>query len=416
MILSTALLMFLAPIISDNPPRLQAGAAKRIITPQSSVYLAGWSSNRKSEGVHDDLFARCLLIDDGQIQIGFLSLDLLGVTRLQNMEIQELCREKGVFPDHLIITATHQHSGPDTIGLWGPDETTSGVDPEYIEWVCQQSANAVEDAKKRIQPAKISLAMTSISQADRISINHREPDLIDRDLGLIKVDRPDGTNIGILVNFTMHPEVMKSDSRLLTADFPSVIYRQCDAKLGGVTLFVNGALGGMVSPDRTEGTFEQVERIGDFLVEKILNSIETAVLQENVRLDHKSKKIHVPLQNPQFLSAIEVGLLPKEMAIPREKVPDSSMVVIPTVVRLIQFGEAQIATYPGEVLPKPGFQVKNAMNAKYRFIFGLADDELGYILDDQDFGREPYEYESSMSVGPTIGSLTTNALLDLLDE
>ena len=89
---------------------------------------------------------------------------------------------------------------------------------------------------------------------------------------------------------------------------------------------------------------------------------------------------------------------------------------IPTVVRLIQIGEAQIATYPGEVLSKLGFQVKSAMDAKYRFIFGLADDELGYILDDQDFGREPYEYESSMSVGPTIGSLATNALLDLLDK
>jgi len=56
------------------------------------------------------------------------------------------------------------------------------------------------------------------------------------------------------------------------------------------------------------------------------------------------------------------------------------------------------------------------MDAKYRFIFGLADDELGYILDDQDFGREPYEYKNSMSVGPTHGSLTTNALLDLLDK
>ncbi|HIA70468.1 TPA: hypothetical protein EYN98_31380 [Candidatus Poribacteria bacterium] len=89
---------------------------------------------------------------------------------------------------------------------------------------------------------------------------------------------------------------------------------------------------------------------------------------------------------------------------------------IPTVVRLIQIGEAQIATYPGEVLSKLGFQIKSAMDAKYRFIFGLADDELGYILDDQDFGREPYEYESSMSVGPTIGSLATNALLDLLDK
>ena len=237
------------------------------------------SSNRKNEGIHDDLFARCLLIEDGQIQIGFLSLGLLGVTRLPNMEIQELCREKGVLPDHLIIIATHQHSGPDAIGLWGPDEATSGVDPKYIKWVGQQSLDIVADAKKRIQPTKIPLAMTSIGQAARISTNHQEPNLIDRDLGLIKVDRPDGTNIGLSVNFTMCPEVMRPDSRLLTADFPSVIYRQCDVKLGEVTLFINGALGGMISPDRTEDTFAQVEQIGSFLVEKILNGVETAILQ-----------------------------------------------------------------------------------------------------------------------------------------
>ena len=416
MILSTVSLLLLISIISDTPTRLQAGAAKRIITPRNSVYLAGWSNNRKSEGVHDDLFARCVLIDDGQMQIGFLSLDLLGVTRLQNIEIQKLCREKGVLPDHLIITATHQHSGPDTIGLWGPDETTSGVDSEYMEWVYRRAAESVEDATKRIEPAKISLAMTSIDQSDRISINHREPNLIDRDLGLIKVDRLDDTNIAMLVNFAMHPEVMKSDSRLLTADFPSVIYRQCDAMLGGVTLFINGALGGMISPDRTKGTFKEVERIGTFLVEKILSSIESATMQENVRLNHKSREINIPLQNPQFLSAIESGLLPKEMAILPANDPHNNTMVIPTVVRLIQIGEAQIATYPGEVLPKLGFQVKSAMDAKYRFVFSLADDELGYILDDKDFNQEPYEYESSMSISATVGSLTTNSLLNLLNK
>ena len=350
------------------------------------------------------------------MKIGFLSLDLLGVTRLQNIEIQKLCREKGVLPDHLIITATHQHSGPDTISLWGPDETTSGVDSEYMEWVYRQAAESVEDATKRTEPAKISLAMTSIDQSDRISINHRDPNLIDRDLGLIKVDRLDDTNIAMLVNFAMHPEVMKTDSRLLTADFPSVIYRQCDAELGGVTLFINGALGGMISPDRTKGTFKEVERIGTFLVEKILSSIESAIIQENVRLNHQSRKINLPLQNPQFLSAIKSGLLPKEMAVSLANDPHNNTIVIPTVVRLIQIGEAQIATYPGEVLPKLGFQVKSAMDAKYQFIFSLADDELGYILDDEDFNQEPYEYESSMSIGATVGSLTTNSLLNLLNK
>ena len=137
MIFTNMLLMLLVSIISDSmPTKFQAGAAKRIITPKGSVYLAGWSNNRKSEGIHDELFARCILIDDGQIQIGFLCLDLLGVTRLQNLEIQRLCRKKGALPDHLIIMATHQHSGPDTIGLWGPDERTTGVDSRYIDWVC----------------------------------------------------------------------------------------------------------------------------------------------------------------------------------------------------------------------------------------------------------------------------------------
>jgi len=416
MIFPNMFLMLLVSIISDSmPTKFQAGAAKRIITPKGSVYLAGWSNNRKSEGIHDELFARCILIDDGQIQIGFLCLDLLGVTRLQNLEIQRLCRKKGALPDHLIIMATHQHSGPDTIGLWGPDETTTGVDSEYIDWVCQQAAECIAEAKDKIEPAKISLAMTTIDEADRISINHRDPDLIDRDLGLIKIDRLNDTNIAMLVNFAMHPEVMKSDSRLITADFPSVIYRECDNKLGGITLFVNGALGGMISPDRTEGNFQEVERIGSFMTEKILEAAKSAVLQENIKLSHRSAKINIPLENLQFLSAIEKGILPKQMAIRDPKMPpNESRLIIPTVVRFIEIGDAQIATYPGEVLPKLGYQVKDRMDTKYRFIFGLADDELGYILDDQDFGRYPYEYESSMSISRTAGSLTTNAIIRLL--
>jgi hypothetical protein len=57
----------------------KAGAAKRVITPDMNVYLAGLGNNRLSAGVHDDIYARCLLLDDGETKIGIVSLDLIGL-------------------------------------------------------------------------------------------------------------------------------------------------------------------------------------------------------------------------------------------------------------------------------------------------------------------------------------------------
>ena len=70
----------------------------------------------------------------------------------------------------------------------------------------------------------------------------------------------------------------------------------------------------MISPDRTKGNFQEVERIGSFMTEKILEAAKSAVLQENIKLSHRSAKINIPLENLQFLSAIEKGILPKQMA------------------------------------------------------------------------------------------------------
>jgi hypothetical protein len=56
------------------------------------------------------------------------------------------------------------------------------------------------------------------------------------------------------------------------------------------------------------------------------------------------------------------------------------------------------------------------MTTDYNFILGLANDELGYILATEDYSKELYEYEKSMSIGSQIGSITTNALLDLLGK
>ena len=64
-------------------PTLKAGAAKRIITPRGNLFLAGYGpvflpwGHRKSTGVHDDIYARCLALSDDQTTLAFVALDFI---------------------------------------------------------------------------------------------------------------------------------------------------------------------------------------------------------------------------------------------------------------------------------------------------------------------------------------------------
>ncbi|MGB9597763.1 MAG: neutral/alkaline non-lysosomal ceramidase N-terminal domain-containing protein [Candidatus Poribacteria bacterium] len=384
---------------------IKAGSAKRIITPKMNVYLAGLAENRISTGTHDDLYARCLLLDDGKTVIGFVSLDIIGLPRWYVLKIKDDLKKIGINADNIIITSTHQHSGPDTIGLWGKSETESGVNPEYMDFLCNQIFDVISEAYKNMQDAVIKLSSTIVSEG--VSKNSREPNLIDRELSLIKVESVSGDTIATLVNFTAHPETLWSDNHLLTADYVHYIYRDLDKKLGGITLFINGALGGMVSVDSKAHTFDEAERIGKTVANKAIESLAKAEKQENTKIIFKRAELDIPMENSIFKLLMDIGVL-------KNYLYENGN--IKTEVNHIQIGDAQIATFPGEVLPKLGFKIKDAMTSKYKFVFGLANDELGYILAEEDFNKELYKYERSMSIGSKIGTITTETLLNLMTD
>ncbi|MEK7396999.1 MAG: neutral/alkaline non-lysosomal ceramidase N-terminal domain-containing protein [Candidatus Poribacteria bacterium] len=383
---------------------LKAGAAKRIITPKMSVYMAGLAENRVSNGVHDDLYARCLLLGDENTMIGFVSLDIIGLTRWYVLKIKDDLKKAGINADNVIITCTHQHSGPDTLGIWGKSEMESGVNPEYMDFLCKQIFDAISEAYANIQPVVIKLS--SIAVPEGVSENSREPKLIDRELSLMKVDSKSGNTIATLVNFTAHPETLWSDNHLLTADYVHYVYHDVDKKFGGITLFINGALGGMVSVDSKAHTFEEAERIGTTVAQKAIESVTMAETQKNTDIIIKKAELGIPMENDGFKQLMEIGVF-KNYLYENGK--------IKTEVNYIKIGDAQIATFPGEVLPKLGFKVKGEMKSKYKFIFGVANDELGYILAEEDFNKELYRYEKSMSIGSKIGTMTTEALIYMMN-
>src|SRR5262249_16438296 len=126
---------------------LEAGFCSADITPKldgKTVYIAGFGNNRKAVKIHDSLMARAVVLKAGKQKIALVSIDVVG------FGYPNVLRIRKQLPDfnYVLVSSTHNHEGPDTIGLWGPDHSKSGVDPAYIEHIEAHIVKAVQNSHK----------------------------------------------------------------------------------------------------------------------------------------------------------------------------------------------------------------------------------------------------------------------------
>src|SRR5262249_25568800 len=133
--------------LCGDSPAQEAGFAAADITPKlgdKPVYMAGFGNNRKATKVHDPLMARAVVVKADKTKIALASIDVVG------FGYPNVLRIRKQLPDftYVLISSTHNHEGPDTIGLWGKDIAHSGVDADYIAHIESQIVKAVKDADK----------------------------------------------------------------------------------------------------------------------------------------------------------------------------------------------------------------------------------------------------------------------------
>lgn len=379
---------------------IKSASGKKIITPEHPVYLAGLDGNRLSKGVHDDLYSRCLIIEEDSKKFVFVSCDLIGLFRDEVEKIKEkIAKNTEIDKNNIIIAFTHLHSGPDTLGLWGPQWGISGVSKEYLEFLRDKISECVIETGKKLKPSKIKFASVYIKG---VAKNYRQ-DKIDDEISLMKVDDENDKTIATLVNYGCHPEVLWSDNLLLTSDYVGYLNNYVEEKFSGTSLFFNGSLGGMVVPNVKENTFEEAKRIGETIAKKVVETnFEIAKSEEDIIL--KKEVFDIPLENP-FLEAEDILSM-----IERELYNGA----VRTEVNYIKIFDAEILTVPGEILPKLGMRLKSKLRAKYKFLISLANDELGYILPEEDFLLDKFNYERTRSIGSKIGILIEEKIEKLL--
>jgi hypothetical protein len=139
----------------------------------------------------------------------------------------------------LLLGSTHDHSSPDTIGLWGPEPGVSGFDEEYMELLLSGVEEAVEKALEEAGRGVLELGSAALPQG--VAKNTRNPDLLDREIPFI-IARSGGRAVATLVNFGLHPEVLWRDNRLVTADFVHYLCRELEEAVGAYVCFLSFSL------------------------------------------------------------------------------------------------------------------------------------------------------------------------------
>lgn len=237
--------------------QIRAGAAAIEITPPVGDGMAGYGARTGvSAGIHDPLYVRALVLDDGATRLGIAICDLVGVTA----ELTERARARtqeltGIPPENVIVGATHTHAGPDYF--------RSTSDSEVLAIMARKIGGALAVAASAAEPVQLKLGealVTSVSQ------NRRHPDgPIDPALKILSADRADGSTLAALINFACHATVMNADNLLLSGDYPEATVRALQRLLGDISVvFVNGACGN-INPTWTAQRFPEVERMGRIL-------------------------------------------------------------------------------------------------------------------------------------------------------
>ena len=393
---------------------LQIGYSQAIITPslEHPVFLAGFGQNRRAQTIHDDLSVRVLTLKDENTTLILAALDLIGFFRPEVLDVTQRvqARAPGV---HVIIASTHTHHGPDTMGLWGPDSSHSGVDQGYMASLIEQITTTMLTSLDNLQAANLK---TTCVYVPGVAKNTRDPEILDDELTIAQFCHTQTSQpVVTLFTFPCHPEVLWEHNPHITADYPGVLRREVENATGAPCIFFSGALGGMITPDVVKHSFEEAEQMGGKLSQVGLEALKSSEsIDVSPVISLTKKEITPQLTNILFKLAFRRKLLPDI----RNRHGQVS-----TEVNLVKIGPLWLATVPGELLPKLGLVLKDSMRqagAGTVGVIGLANNELGYILPKEDFRYplNPFKpgrhYEETMSIGREIGPLVVEGIQSLI--
>ncbi len=419
------------------------------------VWIAGFSNSKPANGIHDDVWTRTMVIDDGNTRLAIVSLDAIGYMHNDVVDIRKMLPEEAGIT-YMILSSTHTHEGADLMGIWGESPFKSGVNQTYMQFVKDQVVQSIVAAAKNLRSAKLEISQ-DLTGADGLVKDTRDPQVFDNGLRMIRaIDKETDETLGTLVSWGNHPETLWSRNLLISSDFPHFVREGVEngvysgdslihEGVGGVTVYVSAAIGGLMCthPSLTivdpftgeefaEPSFEKAAAQGRHLSNLILKAMDDPIETiDSTSISLLVKTIDLPIDNIIFRIAGMLGVIDRgttgwmktrsELAI--GSIGPLSFVAIPGEIypELVNGGvEAPPeGDYPGPIVET--LPIREMMPGKYKFIFGLANDEIGYIIPKTQwdveapygYGRDKAPYGEENSLGPETASILHKHLKEM---
>jgi hypothetical protein len=399
---------------------IQVGAALRVITPNPLLPVSGGMGiPQPAREKRGELTARAIVFRKGELSVAVVSLDLLGFPSVLGDRVR--AKVSRIPAERIIIGSTHTHSAPDCYAF--PDGKGGHTgDLKYMDYVCGRAAEAVNEAMDRLRPASIKVGTGEAR--GKIAYNYYAPDLYDRRMHVIQARDTQGKTIATLVNYAIHPEVLGNEVGILSPDLVGPLCEKLQADTGGMGIFMNSAQGGMITADNRNldqprdpargywndsRTWEECLRIGHLMADEAHRIVRDAPEQQDPLLSCDHVFVRFPVES-DAMWAVVVG---SPLKYPHYDFDRS----VTARINLVNLGDAQILTIPGEALPNIGFYLKRKMRGKHNLLFGLTNDAFGYILTKVDFRSFPrYDYVSRTSLGEMTGEILIEQSLELVER
>lgn len=361
-----------------------------------AAWIAGFGNARPASGVHDENppWARALCLENGDTRVAFVALDVVGLFIDEIDLIRERVAVLDGAVDWVLVAATHDHESRDSIGIWGASIGETGYDEAYMEHLREQAAQAIREACAALEPVNVERASFFLRDVDtspeaglqsdvlRYVGDLRDPFILDDQVRVMRFVAEDGaapdgsSTVSTLVNFASHPEFEGARTNVISADYAGWMRNGIEEGVngpdgtsvdgvGGVTVFLNGALGVQIGPNHIHpaewnGTLvtddvAQARVVGDQLAYHVLSHLSAPTeTVDSMELGFRAARLFVRVENRRYHLAFASGLFGRRglfMFERRRAVTASNMPYLQTEIAVIDLGRSQMITAPGELDP-----------------------------------------------------------------
>jgi len=449
--------------------KLMAGTGMATITPPVGIEMGAWALRQGlAQGVHDDMYVRALVLDDGETLLAIASVDVCIISTAFSDTIRDLVAAQTDIPrDHILLNSSHTHTTPYTwrqpaAGLTAGHEAYLAAFPYYV-------AGAIVEAWHNREPAAIGAASTDVYG---VTVNRRDPSLpIDPELGVIRVDGPDGP-LACLVNFSCHGTSVGAHDLRWSADFAGFLARAIeDAEPGCAGMFLQGAEGDIHPWDwyfgnpnpKWDDRYEGSERLGKALAGPAVGLFQQIKTNPEAEIKVVSKMVSLPPrpitwsaeEAEALLAEIEATVTPYTGAtIPdgcpgcqsAQRFPANYLLSgarheaifarnhpagIDAELTVARINDIVLAANPGELFSGLGMEIKKRSPYEYTYVLSVTNGGVGYIpireaaeavlkmplreFIDPVKHRRHYGATTTTEIGPAGGEIVVDETLRLID-